>query len=32
VVTALVGGEGTRLSEEELRRIAEVIDKARSSR
>src|ERR671924_1855852 len=28
VVTALVGGEGARLSEEELRRIAEVIDKA----
>src|SRR5919108_5173053 len=32
VVTALVGGEGARLSEEELKRIADVIEKARSGR
>jgi predicted transcriptional regulator len=32
VVAALVGGEGSRLSEDELKRIAEVIEKARSSR
>jgi BlaI family transcriptional regulator, penicillinase repressor len=29
VVTALVGGEGSRLSEDELKRIAQVIEKAR---
>jgi BlaI family transcriptional regulator, penicillinase repressor len=32
VVTALVGGEGARLSDDELNRIAEVIEKARSDR
>jgi predicted transcriptional regulator len=32
VVTALVGGEGARLSEDKLERIAEVIEKARSGR
>src|SRR2546421_6066171 len=29
VVTALVGGEASRLSEEELKRIAQIIEKAR---
>jgi predicted transcriptional regulator len=29
VVAALLGGEGTRLSDEELRRIAELVSKAR---
>jgi len=32
VVTALVGGEGARLSDDELNRIAEVIEKVRSDR
>ncbi|PYR92700.1 MAG: CopY family transcriptional regulator [Acidobacteria bacterium] len=32
VVAALVGGEGARLSEDELQRIAQVIEKARSGR
>jgi len=32
VVAALVGGEGSRLSEDELKRIAEVIERARSGR
>jgi predicted transcriptional regulator len=32
VVSALVGGEGSRLSEDELKRIAEVIEKARAGR
>lgn len=30
VVAALVGGEGSRLSDDELKRIAQVIEKARS--
>src|SRR5260221_3882707 len=29
-VAALLGGEGTRLSDEELQRIAELVDKSRS--
>lgn len=29
VVTALIGAEGARLSQEELRRIAELVEKAR---
>jgi predicted transcriptional regulator len=32
VVTALVGGEGSRVSDDELKRIAEIIEKARAER
>ena len=32
VVAALVGGEGSHLTEDELKRIADVIEKARSGR
>lgn len=32
VVAALLGGEGARLSEEELQRVAELVEKARKER